>query len=193
MFLNDFSVRIAGLAGDGSLLTGEILAYTLKRRGLYTVTVRDFPSNIRGLPTNLTIIASGERIYSWNDYINALIALEPKAIKLHMDDLSERGVLITDESFGEITFEKKNIFIYRIPMRTLARESFRSEIYKNTIALGFLGYIFGIEFDELKASLGFKLKGKKNEIIENKKFDMTGSNSLFCMYPGHAKRVALGR
>ncbi len=167
MKLNDFSVKIAGLAGDGSLLTGEMIAYTLKRRGLYVVSVRDFPSNIRGLPTNLTIRASIERIYSWNDNINALVAFEPKAVNLYLNELDKKGVLIIEETFKSDDIKRDDISIYPVPLRKKAREIFKNEIYKNTIALGFLGFTFGIEFDEIKETLIEKLKGKSEEIVKN--------------------------
>ncbi len=38
-----------------------------------------------------------------------------------------------------------------------------------------------------------KYKETENEIIENKMFDMTPSNSLFYMYSGHEKRVVLDK
>jgi Pyruvate/2-oxoacid:ferredoxin oxidoreductase gamma subunit len=49
---NDVAIKIAGLAGDGSLTTGELLSKILKKMGFYVVMIKDFPSNIRGLPTN---------------------------------------------------------------------------------------------------------------------------------------------
>jgi len=54
----DISVMIAGKAGDGVLFTGNVLAKVLKRQGWEVATYRDFPSNIRGEPTNYTIRAS---------------------------------------------------------------------------------------------------------------------------------------
>lgn len=167
MKLKDFSVRIAGLAGDGSLLAGEVLAYTLKRRGLYTVSVRDFPSNIRGLPTSLTIRANVERIFSWNDYIDALIALEPKAVYSHLKDIRSEGVIIIDEEFKSENLVRDDVYLYPVPLRKKAREMFKKEIFKNVIALGFLGYVFNIEPEEIKNSIIFYLKGKSGEIIEN--------------------------
>lgn len=167
MKLKDFSVRISGFAGDGSLLAGKVVAYTLKRRGLYTVSVRDFPSNIRGLPTSLTIRANIDRIFSWNDYIDALIALEPKAVYRHLNDIKSEGVIIIDEDFKPENLERNDVYLYSVPLRKKAREMFKKEIFRNIIALGFLGYVFSIEPDEIKNSIIFYLQVKGGEILEN--------------------------
>ncbi|MEN3046758.1 MAG: 2-oxoacid:acceptor oxidoreductase subunit alpha [Candidatus Hydrothermales bacterium] len=167
MKLSDFSVRIAGLAGDGSLLAGEILAFTLKRRGLYVVSVKDFPSNIRGLPTNLTIRANLKRIYSWGDHIDSLVAFEPKAIKIHPRDLKKGGVIIVDEEIDLKDIHLNDIYIYSVPLKKRARELFKREIFKNVIALGFLGYIYSIDPDEFKNTIVFYLKAKDEKIVES--------------------------
>ncbi|MEN3044806.1 MAG: 2-oxoacid:acceptor oxidoreductase subunit alpha [Candidatus Hydrothermales bacterium] len=166
MKIKDVSVRIAGLAGDGSLLAGEILAFTLKRRGFYVVSVKDFPSNIRGLPTNLTIRANLERIYSWGDHIDSLIAFEPSALKNHAGDVRNGGLIVVDEEFDLKNFQPNDVYFYSVPLRKIARDLFRREIFKNVIALGFLGHAFNIGHDELRNTLIFYLKGKDEKIIE---------------------------
>jgi len=63
MIKNDITIRVAGRAGDGSLTTADILSKVFKDIGLWLVTYKDFPSNIRGLPTNITLRANEKRIY----------------------------------------------------------------------------------------------------------------------------------
>jgi len=72
----DISVMISGKAGDGVLFTGNVLARVLRRLGWEVVTTRDFPSNIRGEPTNYTIRASLNRIYGRADWIDVLMAFD---------------------------------------------------------------------------------------------------------------------
>ena len=83
----DISVMIAGMAGDGVLFTGNVLAKILKRQGWEISTYRDFPSNIRGEPTNYTIRASLERIYGRGDDIDVFMAFDCDAIFKHSKSL----------------------------------------------------------------------------------------------------------
>jgi 2-oxoglutarate ferredoxin oxidoreductase subunit alpha len=163
----DISVRIGGVAGDGSLFTGEIIALVLKRRGFYVVSVRDFPSNIRGLPTNLTIRGNIRRIYSWSDEIDVLVAFEPYAFNKHAGDLKRGAFLIFDDEFVKEKEVKKDVVLFPVPLRKLSRELYKNEIFKNVIALGIVGYYLSISLDEIRNVILDRLKGKKEEIIRN--------------------------
>ena len=94
--ITDISVMIAGIAGDGVLFTGNILAKILKRQGWWVFTYRDFPSNIRGEPTNYTIRASLDRVQSRADDINVFMAFDCGAIIDHADKMAEGGLLLCD-------------------------------------------------------------------------------------------------
>jgi Pyruvate/2-oxoacid:ferredoxin oxidoreductase gamma subunit len=72
--ITDISVMIAGIAGDGVLFTGNVLAKILKRQGWEISTYRDFPSNIRGEPTNYTIRARLGEVYGRADDIDVFMA-----------------------------------------------------------------------------------------------------------------------
>jgi 2-oxoglutarate ferredoxin oxidoreductase subunit alpha len=94
--ITDISVMIAGMAGDGVLFTGNVLAKILKRQGWEISTYRDFPSNIRGEPTNYTIRASLEKIYGRGDDIDVFMAFDCDAIFKHSKRMAERGILLCD-------------------------------------------------------------------------------------------------
>ncbi|MCP8316786.1 MAG: 2-oxoacid:acceptor oxidoreductase subunit alpha [archaeon] len=168
MIKNDLAVMIAGRAGDGSLITGEILAKVFKRMGLEVFTYRDFPSNIRGLPTNYTIRVKERVIMARKDYIDILLALDDEAVKLHFNELAKGGVIIYDNSLGELPKDLalNDVHVYKAPMKRMAIENLggsSGEIMKNTISIGIMAKLFSIDEDIAKEVIKdtFLRKGDK--------------------------------
>lgn len=148
MDITDISVMIAGKAGDGVLFTGNVLAKILKREGWEVVTYRDFPSNIRGEPTNYTIRASSRGVHGRGDEVDVLLAFDCQAILAHAGSLASGGIVFCD---GEETLKlspklKEEKTLHKFPLRSLARENFKNEIFKNMIALGALSYVLDLDF-----------------------------------------------
>ncbi len=167
--ITDISVMIAGIAGDGVLFTGNILAKILKRQGWWVSTYRDFPSNIRGEPTNYTIRASLNRVQSRSDEIDVFMAFDCGAIIDHADKMAGKGLLLCD-GVGLSRYtpaQKKKRTYHTFPLRKLARDNFKSEIYKNMIALGALAYILDLDFQVIEKLISEAfLKKKGKEIVE---------------------------
>ncbi|MEO0255014.1 MAG: 2-oxoacid:acceptor oxidoreductase subunit alpha [candidate division WOR-3 bacterium] len=174
----DVQVRIAGIAGDGSFITGEVLASILKKIGYYVVTVKDFPSNIRGLPSNYTVRGSSKPVYGRNDYDDFLIAFDIPSIKTHLRDLKEGSVCIYDSRDGkELSddLKKEGVFYVPLPLREIARKELGLELIKNMVAVGVLSEIFGVdeEITDRVILENFKRKGEK--VVElNKKAVLRG-------------------
>ncbi len=162
--ITDISVMIAGIAGDGVLFTGNVLAKILKRQGWEISTYRDFPSNIRGEPTNYTIRASLEKIYGRGDDIDVFMAFDCDAILKHSKSMAERGILLCDgEDFAVLPRSKSKARTYhRFPLRGLAKDNFGNEIFKNMVALGALCYILDLDFhvvEQIVSEAFLKRKG----------------------------------
>lgn len=174
----DVQVRIAGIAGDGSFITGEVLASLFKKIGYYVVTVKDFPSNIRGLPSNYTVRGSSKPVYGRNNYDDFLIAFDIPSIKTHLRDLKEGSVCIYDSRDGkELSddLKKEGVFYVPLPLREIARKELGLELIKNMVASGVLSEIFGVdeEITDRVILENFKRKGEK--VVElNKKAVLKG-------------------
>ncbi len=166
---NDLAVKIAGLAGDGSLTTGELLSKILKKMGLYVVMIKDFPSNIRGLPTNLTVRAKDKPIYGPKDFIDYLLALDFQNLPLHTHEVASGGVIIYDNStHPEIPshLKREDVHYYVLPLANISREKLGLEVIKNVVALGIIA-----EFLELDHEIAYKViadwfKAKGEKIIK---------------------------
>lgn len=162
---------IGGRAGDGSLVTGEILAKVFMSMGLDVFTIRDFPSNIRGLPTNYTIRAKDRPIMARKDAVDVLLALDDEAVRLHQDELAEDGVLVYDNSDGEgpADFRREDVHLYQVPLKRLAVDNLgggKAEIFKNVVSMGVLASLLSVEEDRVREAIENEFARKGEEIVE---------------------------
>jgi 2-oxoglutarate ferredoxin oxidoreductase subunit alpha len=166
----DISVMIAGKAGDGVLFTGNVLAKILKRQGWEVLTYSDFPSNIKGEPTNHTVRASQEEIYGRGDKVDVFLAFDCQAILQHSRRMRKGGILLCDgEDLLELSpSEKLEKTFHEFPLRKLARKNFGKEIFKNMIALGALCFILDLDFAVIERIIAEAFLEKKGKEIVQK-------------------------
>lgn len=99
------AVRFAGDSGDGMQLAGTQFTNTSAVFGNDVATLPDFPAEIRAPAGTLAGVSgfqinfSSHRIHTPGDKVDALIAMNPAALKVNLGDLLDGGVLIvnTDE------------------------------------------------------------------------------------------------
>jgi len=104
-------VRFAGDSGDGMQLTGEQFTTEAAWAGNDIATLPNFPAEIRAPAGTLFGVSSfqlqfgSRRVYTPGDRLDCLVAMNPAALKVHLSDLKEGGLLILNTS----AFEKKNL------------------------------------------------------------------------------------
>ncbi len=104
-------VRFAGDSGDGMQLTGEQFTTESAWAGNDLATLPNFPAEIRAPAGTLFGVSSFQlqfgrrRVYTPGDRLDCLVAMNPAALKVHLADLKEGGLLILNTN----AFEKKNL------------------------------------------------------------------------------------
>src|ERR671925_484501 len=104
-------VRFAGDSGDGMQLTGEQFTTESAWAGNDIATLPNFPAEIRAPAGTLFGVSSfqlqfgSQRVYTPGDRLDCLVAMNPAALKVHLPDLKEGGLLILNTN----AFEKKNL------------------------------------------------------------------------------------
>jgi 2-oxoglutarate ferredoxin oxidoreductase subunit alpha len=104
-------VRFAGDSGDGMQVTGEQFATEAAWAGADLVTLPNFPAEIRAPAGTLFGVSSyqlqfgSRKVYTPGDRLDCLVAMNPAALKVHLRDLKEGGLLIVNTA----AFEKKNL------------------------------------------------------------------------------------
>jgi 2-oxoglutarate ferredoxin oxidoreductase subunit alpha len=164
--IKDLSVMIGGKAGDGVLFTGNVLARLLKRHGWEVATYRDFPSNIRGEATSYTIRASLGRVYGLSDNVDILLAFDCEAILTHVPHIANNGIVFCDgEEVKALPPEhSRGRTFHRISLRSMSKEQFGQDIFKNMMALGALSYVLDLDRAILSGiieEMFLKRKGKE--------------------------------
>ena len=104
-------VRFAGDSGDGMQLTGTEFTREAALHGNDLATFPDYPAEIRA-PAGTTAGVSGYQIqfaahevFSPGDQPDTLVAMNPAALKVHLQDLKRGGLLIVNDA----AFEKGDL------------------------------------------------------------------------------------
>ncbi len=165
MIVNNVEVMFGGQAGDGSLTTGDLIAGVFKRMGLEVYTYKDFPSRIRGGHTNYVIRAGERADYGMADAVDALVAFDLEAVEAHIDEMRPGGFVVFDDTSEAIpdALRRADVTWYEIPLARLAKEV-GLELVRNTIALGVLGALLGMDREIVRADVR-GVYGRKGEKV----------------------------
>jgi 2-oxoglutarate ferredoxin oxidoreductase subunit alpha len=168
MIVNSLEIMFGGQAGDGSLTTGDLIAGVLKRMGLEVYTYKDFPSRIRGGHTNYVIRAGEHPNYGMADMVDCLIAFDLEAVQEHIEEMRPGGFVIFDNSSEAIPddLRRGDINWYEVPLAKIAKDELKAEIVRNTISLGVLARLVGMDEDSLHAEVAALWKRKGDKVIE---------------------------
>lgn len=105
------AVRFAGDSGDGMQLAGTQFTNTTAVFGNDISTFPDYPSEIRapagtlGGVSGFQVNFGSHTVYTPGDEVDALIAMNPAALKMNLKELAEGGILIINTS----EFTKSNL------------------------------------------------------------------------------------
>ena len=107
------AIRFAGDSGDGMQLTGSQFTDTTALLGNDLSTFPDFPAEIRA-PAGTLPGVSGFQVHfgagdvtTPGDAVDALVAMNPAALKVNLPDLKKGGILIVNaDDFKETDLKK---------------------------------------------------------------------------------------
>ncbi len=141
-------IRFAGDSGDGMQLTGMQFTAESAIAGNDLATLPDFPAEIRA-PTGTLAGVSGyqlnfssEHVFTPGDEPMVLVAMNPAALKVNIDELVPNGVLIVDkEAFNDTNLKKAGYTSNPLTNGSLSKyQVFQIEVTKlTTMALRDLG------------------------------------------------------
>ena len=169
-------VRFAGDSGDGMQTIGERFTDSSAFAGNDIATLPDFPAEIRAPAGTLAGVSGyqlqfGSRsILTPGDEPDALVAMNPAALKSNVCDLPEGGMLVVNvDSFKKMNLKKagyesnplddeefrKKYQLIELDLTTLTKEALSESPLKpsdkarckNFFALGFMCYVYGRPLD----------------------------------------------
>jgi 2-oxoglutarate ferredoxin oxidoreductase subunit alpha len=166
---NRITFLIGGEAGQGITRSGSVLGKTLMRAGLHVFGANDYPSIIRGGHNFYILTASIRDVYSQDDRVDLVIALNKETVLLHQHVLSEGGGIIYDGQIkleeGEIT--RKDVRLYPVPLTDIVTKVGGPSIMRNSVSLGAAIALVGLDPKHLEGVIAEVFAGRKSIVESN--------------------------
>ncbi len=189
-------IRFCGDSGDGMQITGSQFTNTVALYGNDLATLPDFPAEIRApagtLPgvSGFQVHFSSNDVYTPGDNVDALIAMNPAALKTNIADLKPNGILIVNlDDFGETDLRKAQMTVnpledrsldgYRLfpvelsrltraALKDLGLDAKSVDRCKNFFALGMCYWLYNRSMDTTQRWLEDKFKSKPQLVLANR-------------------------
>src|SRR5438094_5637070 len=202
--LESATIRLAGDSGDGMQLAGTQFTNTSAILGNDISTLPDFPAEIRA-PTGTLAGVSGFQvhfsstdIHTPGDKLDALVAMNPAALKTNIKDLSDGGILIVNkDSFALADLKKagyasnpledgslKKYRVFAVAISMLTREAVaelhlsvrEADRCKNFFALGLIYWLYERSLEPTLKWINEKFSKKTEYLAANSKALKAGYN-----------------
>ena len=188
-------LRFAGDSGDGMQLTGSQFTATTAAVGNDLATLPDFPAEIRAPAGTLAGVSgfqiqfASEAVFTPGDSPDALVAMNPAALKANIDDLLPNSIVVVNvDSFKDIDLRKagyeKNPLddgsldsfrVFKVELTRLTRAALKKvdlptrsiDRCKNFFALGMMYYLYQRPIDVTFGWIEQKFKNKPKLIEAN--------------------------
>jgi 2-oxoglutarate ferredoxin oxidoreductase subunit alpha len=167
--MTEATIGIGGAAGDGLDKTGDTLAKTASRLGLYLYAYNSYQSVIRGGHIWLRVRIAEEKIHSHGDHLNLLIALNQDAIERHAREVEPGGAVLfnSDKLQCDPALLGENVLAVPLPMSSITKAIGKLQpIMQNTVALGAAIFFLGLDFDVITEVLADTFKHKGQGVVD---------------------------
>jgi 2-oxoglutarate ferredoxin oxidoreductase subunit alpha len=183
--LDSATVRFCGDSGDGMQLAGTQLTTTSAIVGNDVATFPDFPAEIRAPRGTLAGVSgfqihfAAKEIFTPGDEVDALVAMNPAALKTNIDALVPGGLLIVNtEAFGKKDLElahyatnpiedgslDKKYKLIKVDMTKITRDA-EADRCRNFFAMGLVFWLYDRPLDPTLRYIQDKF-GKRPEVAE---------------------------
>jgi 2-oxoglutarate ferredoxin oxidoreductase subunit alpha len=181
-------IRFAGDSGDGMQITGNQFTNTAALFGNDLATFPDYPAEIRApagtLPgvSGFQVHFGAREINTPGDAVDALIAMNPAALKVNLPDLKPNGILIVNvDNFKDMDLRKAQLDtnpledhsldgyrLFPVELTKLTRAALRDvgldtrsmDRCKNFLALGMCYWLFSRTLEATERWLDDKFRAK---------------------------------
>jgi 2-oxoglutarate ferredoxin oxidoreductase subunit alpha len=176
MNYSELSVRFCGIAGDGVVSSGKILAGSCAGIGLSVMVNDIYSAEIRGLGKSTTTVRfANEKLYSMGDGIDLLIGMAAKESISEVRDVKPGGGVLYDCSNPGDVEEADSLAAhippevqgFAIPLKKLANEASGANRGKNIVAMGALCYIYDLPPDMFINRIQHLFGRKGERVVED--------------------------
>jgi len=168
MSRSEFAFRIGGAAGDGVSSTAESFAKICSRSGLHVATYSSYQSVIRGGHVWTQVRAGLDPILSHGEDPDVLVCLNQQTMDIHEGAVREGGVLLYDSESVKTqpSRRREGVHLLAIPLRRMAQQFSPNALMRNTVALGAVVRIFGLDMAHVESAFRDIWSDKKPEVAQ---------------------------
>ncbi|MCP5051213.1 MAG: 2-oxoacid:acceptor oxidoreductase subunit alpha [bacterium] len=174
MNFSELSIRFCGIAGDGVVSSGKILAGACADIGLEVMVNDIFSAEIRGKGKSTTTVRFGNsKVLSMGDGIDLLIGMAAKESISELKDVKEHMGGVLYESSTPHDVEEEDSLVshipsvvqgYGIPLKKIANKASGTNRGRNIVAIGAMCYIYSLPPDMFIHQIQ-KVFGKKAQKV----------------------------
>ena len=160
----DLAMGIGGEAGQGIATPGDILARIFVRRGLHLYTYNAYQSIIRGGHIFLTVRVSDQEIYTHGDKLDLLLALNQDTMDRHLNLMGPGSRVVYNADSITPGDVNDGVHLCGLPVADLSAS--RNRLVQNTIAVGAIMSLMGVDFEVLEESLSLRFQRQGQNVID---------------------------
>ena len=162
----DLGLAIGGAAGQGIATPGNILARLFVRRGLSLYAYNAYQSIIRGGHIFLTIRVSDESLDNHGDKLDLLLCLNQDTMNRHLGLMGPGGRVIFNSDSIDPSKAGEAVGGVRLCPIPVAELAGKSRMIQNTVALGVITSLFGLDFQALSDGLTLQFQRKGQSVVD---------------------------
>ncbi len=161
----DFAISIGGAAGDGIATPGNILASIFVRRGLHLNAYNAYQSIIRGGHIFLTIRVSYRKIGNHGDKLDLLLCLNQDTMNRHLGLMGPGTRVVFNSDIIKPSDAAEGVQLCPLPVKQITDDN-RNKLVQNTVALGAIMSLLGLDFETLEHALTLHFKRKGPSVVD---------------------------
>ncbi len=158
---NDISIVLCGEAGQGIQTVETIIVKALKNSGYNVFSTKEYMSRVRGGENSTEIRVSSNRVISYINRIDILLALSEGAVP-HLEKRITSKTLIMGDEMHIKSLSKEKYNLITVKFLEMAKEM-GGAIFSNVIAAGAIACILDVPKSVFESCINdiFTRKGKK--------------------------------
>ena len=177
--VNDFVVKFANVNGSGSASANGLFARSILRMGVPVAARNIFPSNIQGLPTWYEVRVTEAGHLGRRGGVDLMVAMNPQTWDKDVAEIDPGGFLLYDSTKPlPASRVREDITALGVPLTAMCNARYQvpreRQLFKNTIYVGALAALIGIEPEVIEHLLAEDFAGKQRLIDANVEAMRTG-------------------
>ncbi len=136
----DFTIVVAGQAGQGIESVASVLAHVLKKQGFHTYVAKDVMSRVRGGMNAITMRISNDRADAYKEKIDLFVPLDPRAYARYEKRFTKKTIFMGVDDPMNASVSPHSKTASRRPVMAInfiqSAHEVGNRLFANTIAAG---------------------------------------------------------